>query len=85
MYVISKCPQCGAEFKLGKSCPQGHGGPYTYELVVSDCEIRDFDRFALLTHSVQSEIISVIERGRGPSFLYSIFVKLRDAGVLVCG
>ncbi|MFN3805266.1 MAG: hypothetical protein ACK4SY_09435 [Pyrobaculum sp.] len=84
MYIVAKCPQCGVEFPPRESCPNGHQRPYVYEVAVSDCEIRDFERFSLLTHTVQTEVLSAVETGRGPSALYPIFVKLRDFGVLVC-
>ncbi|MFN7106436.1 MAG: hypothetical protein ACK4M3_07645 [Pyrobaculum sp.] len=84
MYVITRCLQCGSEFKIGETCPRGHTGPYVYELVISDCEIRDFERFSLLTHTVQTEVLTAVEAGRGHTSLYPIFAKLKDFGVLVC-
>lgn len=83
VYLTYRCAQCGAEFKDGK-CPHGHEEPYVYEFVVRDCEIRDAERFSLLTPTIQTEIISVIEAGRGPAFLYPLFLKLEEFGILIC-
>ena len=83
MELVSLCPVCGARFREG-GCPNGHGGPYLSRVLVGDCEVRDFERFSLLTGTVQQLILTSIEAGEGPGFLYPLFLRLRDFGVLVC-
>lgn len=82
--VVAVCNVCGAEFKPGAKCPNGHEGQYRLELRVGDCEVRDFDKFSLMPHAVQEMVIAVVEGGKGPPYLYPLFLVLRDAGVLAC-
>ncbi|MEZ0319687.1 MAG: hypothetical protein ABWK05_06835 [Pyrobaculum sp.] len=82
--VVAVCNVCGAEFSPGGECPRGHGRQYRLELRVGDCEVRDFERFSLMPHTVQDLVMAVVEGGRGPPYLYPLFLILKDAGVLTC-
>jgi len=54
------------------------------EVEVVDCEIRDWERFALLPLSTQNTILEVIQSGRIPKDLLPLMTRLRDAGIVVC-
>jgi len=54
------------------------------EVEVVDCEIRDWERFALLPLSTQNAILEVIQSGRIPKDLLPLMTRLQDAGIVVC-
>jgi len=83
MRLLQICPVCGLELREGK-CPNGHEG-VKLELRLDNCEIRDLERFSLLPSSIQQLLLTAVESGVGPPTLYPLMVKLRDAGVVVCG
>ncbi len=38
----------------------------------------------MLTTPLQKMVLTAIEAGEGPAYLYPIFLRLRDYGVLIC-
>jgi len=64
--------------------PNGHKGPYYRRLAIGDCEIRNLEAFSVLTTPLQKMVLTAIEAGEGPAYLYPIFLRLRDYGVLIC-
>ena len=51
---------------------------------VVDCEIRDFDKFALLPASVQHAVLEVMRSGKVPADLQALMKRLKEAGIVVC-
>ncbi|MFN7106532.1 MAG: hypothetical protein ACK4M3_08150 [Pyrobaculum sp.] len=82
----ARCPICGVEFPLAAgrreaTCPNGH----VFHIdTVLDCEIRDWDKFALLPLSTQQAVLEVIQSGKIPNELAALMKRLREAGVVIC-
>jgi len=51
---------------------------------VLDCEIRDWERFALLPLSMQNAVLEVIQSRRVLKDLLALMRRLRESGILVC-
>ena len=51
---------------------------------VLGCEIRDWERFALLPLSTQNAVFEVIRSGRVLKDLLALMRRLRESGILVC-
>jgi len=86
-----KCPVCGVEFVPPTThgevvCPNGHvfNVDNIEENSVLDCEIRDWERFALLPLSMQNAVLEVIQSGRVPKDLLALMRRLRESGIVVC-
>jgi len=86
-----KCPVCGVEFVSPTAhgevvCPNGHvfNVGDVEENSVLDCEIRDWERFALLPLSMQNAVLEVIQSGRVPKDLLALMRRLRESGIVVC-
>ncbi|ABP51715.1 MAG: hypothetical protein OWQ51_03770 [Pyrobaculum arsenaticum] len=82
--LVARCTKCGSEFELSESCPNGHPPPYALRVKLRDCEVRDFERFALLPSFVQQLVLTSIEVGEAEGQLLPILLRLRDYGVVVC-
>jgi hypothetical protein len=97
--VKLKCPVCGVEFDyalppqlaynqaLSLTCPNGHAFATVLkkkEEELVDCEIRDWDRFAILPPHQQQVVLEAIQSGRASPSLRALLRRLRDAGIVVC-
>ncbi|MEZ0318880.1 MAG: hypothetical protein ABWK05_02665 [Pyrobaculum sp.] len=96
LLLKTKCPVCGVEFipdnirridgnEAEVTCPNGH----VFTILVDresvlDCEIRDWDRFAVLPSSMQNAVLEVIRSGRVPSEMVTLMRRLKEAGIVVC-
>ncbi|ABL88549.1 hypothetical protein Pisl_1389 [Pyrobaculum islandicum DSM 4184] len=74
-YICS--PHCGQPADVNK-CERDS------VVKLGDCEIRDWDRVATLSPTVQQMVLQALESGRAPKELYPILLKLREIGALVC-
>lgn len=82
--LVARCSVCRSEFEPGGSCPNGHPPPYALRVKLGDCEVRDFERLALLPPFVQQLVLTSIEAGEAEGRLLPILSRLRDYGVVIC-
>ncbi|AAL62616.1 P. aerophilum family 562 protein [Pyrobaculum aerophilum str. IM2] len=71
----AKCPKCGGPVEF-------YGGKEVVKLL--DCEIRDWERIAVLSPTAQQMVLQALESGTAPKELYPLLLKLKDAGALIC-
>lgn len=95
LLLKTKCPICGVEFspevrkvddgEAEVTCPNGHVFTILVDReTVLDCEIRDWDRFALLPSSMQDALLEVIQSGKVPREMVALMRRLKESGIVVC-
>jgi len=96
--AVKRCPNCGGEVvvEVEKKTPvvvncrlcDSQVVVGAEELVedvrLFDCEVRDWDRIAVLSGKAQQMVLQAVESGRAPKELLPLLVKLRDVGALIC-
>lgn len=79
----------GEPVALALRCPNGHSFSTVLRRLepgegLVDCEIRDWERFALLPQHQQQIVLEAIQSGRvGPS-LKALMRRLKEAGIVIC-
>ncbi|MFB6490001.1 MAG: hypothetical protein TU35_001935 [Thermoproteus sp. AZ2] len=77
----------GEAVALSLTCPNGHAFATVLkkaEEELVDCEIRDWDRFAVLPPRQQQVVLEAIQSGRVSPSLRALLRRLRDAGIVIC-